>query len=115
MSSSDSWAQRKNLSTASVHIQTKNFAINLKLLLTYYEPTRYIKYTTFEPNSVLNTDEVGQIEKAKCGDVINGLPPIKIHCPVLAKKTIHATSWNYSRENDNIIYGVKAPKICCEK
>ena len=43
-------------------------------------------------------------------EALDGLPPVKVHCSLLAEEAIHAALWDYSRKNDIIIEGLKEPK-----
>ena len=43
-------------------------------------------------------------------DALDGLPPAKIHCSLLAEEAIHAAVWDYATKNNITIEGLKPPK-----
>ena len=47
--------------------------------------------------------------KAVC-EALDGLPPIKVHCSLLAEEAIHAALWDYAEKNNIVIEGLKRPK-----
>ena len=47
--------------------------------------------------------------KAVC-EALDGLPPVKVHCSVLAEEAIHAALWDYAQKNGISIEGLKKPK-----
>ena len=46
-------------------------------------------------------------------DQLGGLPPIKIHCSVLAEKAIHEAIWDYSKKTGIVVEGLKKIGECC--
>ncbi len=42
-------------------------------------------------------------------EALGGLPPVKVHCSLLAEEAIHAALWDYSQKNKVVIDGLKAP------
>ena len=42
-------------------------------------------------------------------DALDGLPPVKVHCSLLAEEAIHAALWDYAQRNNIIIEGLKKP------
>lgn len=42
-------------------------------------------------------------------EALDGLPPIKIHCSLLAEQAIHAALWDYAEKNDMKIEGLEPP------
>ena len=40
-------------------------------------------------------------------EALDGLPPVKIHCSLLAEEAIHAALWDYAKKNDIVIEGLK--------
>jgi len=42
-------------------------------------------------------------------EALDGLPPIKIHCSLLAEEAIHAALWDYAEKNGIEIEGLKPP------
>ena len=43
-------------------------------------------------------------------DALDGLPPVKVHCSLLAEEAIHAALWDYSQKNNVKIEKLKEPK-----
>ncbi|MBQ8327980.1 MAG: Fe-S cluster assembly scaffold protein NifU [Lachnospiraceae bacterium] len=46
--------------------------------------------------------------KAVC-EALDGLPPVKVHCSLLAEEAIHAALWDYAAKNNVVIEGLKKP------
>lgn len=46
--------------------------------------------------------------KAVC-DALDGLPPVKVHCSLLAEEAIHAALWDYAEKNGIVIEGLEKP------
>ena len=42
-------------------------------------------------------------------EALDGLPPVKIHCSLLAEEAIHAALWDYGQKNNITIEGLKPP------
>lgn len=42
-------------------------------------------------------------------EALDGLPPVKIHCSLLAEEAIHAALWDYSQKNNITIEGLECP------
>lgn len=43
-------------------------------------------------------------------EALDGLPPVKVHCSLLAEEAIHAALWDYAEKNHIMIEGLKKPK-----
>lgn len=43
-------------------------------------------------------------------EALDGLPPVKVHCSLLAEEAIHAALWDYAEKNHIEIEGLKKPK-----
>ena len=43
-------------------------------------------------------------------EALDGLPPVKIHCSLLAEESIHAALWDYLQKHNIEIPGLKEPK-----
>ena len=43
-------------------------------------------------------------------EALDGLPPVKVHCSLLAEEAIHAALWDYAEKNKLVIDGLKKPK-----
>lgn len=42
-------------------------------------------------------------------EALDGLPPIKVHCSLLAEEAIHAALWDYAQKNNIEIEGLEKP------
>ena len=42
-------------------------------------------------------------------EALDGLPPVKVHCSLLAEEAIHAALWDYAEKNGLKIEGLKPP------
>lgn len=42
-------------------------------------------------------------------EALDGLPPVKVHCSLLAEEAIHAALWDYARKSGIVIEGLKPP------
>lgn len=43
-------------------------------------------------------------------EALDGLPPVKIHCSLLAEEAIHAALWDYAQKHGIEIDGLEKPK-----
>ena len=42
-------------------------------------------------------------------EALDGLPPVKVHCSLLAEEAIHAALWDYAERKGIVIEGLKKP------
>lgn len=42
-------------------------------------------------------------------EALDGLPPVKVHCSLLAEEAIHAALWDYAQKNNIKIEGLEPP------
>lgn len=42
-------------------------------------------------------------------EALDGLPPAKVHCSLLAEEAIHAALWDYANRHGIVIEGLKEP------
>ena len=42
-------------------------------------------------------------------EALDGLPPVKVHCSLLAEEAIHAALWDYAEKHGIVIEGLKKP------
>ena len=42
-------------------------------------------------------------------EALDGLPPVKVHCSLLAEEAIHAALWDYAEKNNIKIEGLQKP------
>ena len=54
--------------------------------------------------------EAMEITNQAVCEALDGLPPVKIHCSLLAEEAIHAALWDYANKNGIKIDGLKKPK-----
>ena len=43
-------------------------------------------------------------------EALDGLPPVKVHCSLLAEEAIHAALWDYAKKHNITIEGLEEPK-----
>ncbi len=43
-------------------------------------------------------------------EALDGLPPVKVHCSVLAEEALQAALWDYAKKNNLEIEGLEEPK-----
>ena len=43
-------------------------------------------------------------------EALDGLPPVKVHCSLLAEEAIHAALWDYAERKGIVIEGLEKPK-----
>ena len=54
-------------------------------------------------------EEALQITNKAVMEALDGLPPVKVHCSLLAEEAIHAALWDYAQKNHIVIEGLKPP------
>ncbi len=54
--------------------------------------------------------EALQITNKAVMEALDGLPPVKVHCSLLAEEAIHAALWDYAVKNNLKIEGLVQPK-----
>lgn len=54
--------------------------------------------------------EALQITNKAVMEALDGLPPVKVHCSLLAEEAIHAALWDYAQKNGMVIEGLEKPK-----
>ncbi len=58
----------------------------------------------------LTVEEALKVTNKAVMDALDGLPPVKVHCSLLAEEAIHAALWDYAEKNNMKIEGLKKPK-----
>lgn len=53
--------------------------------------------------------EAMQVTNRAVMDALDGLPPAKVHCSLLAEEAIHAALWDYAEKKGIVIEGLKEP------
>lgn len=54
--------------------------------------------------------EAMQVTNKAVMEALDGLPPVKVHCSLLAEEAIHAALWDYAEKNGIMIEGLERPK-----
>ncbi len=55
-------------------------------------------------------EEALQVTNKAVMEALDGLPPIKVHCSLLAEEAIHAALWDYAQKKGIVIEGLAKPK-----
>jgi len=55
-------------------------------------------------------EEALQVTNKAVVEALDGLPPVKVHCSLLAEEAIHAALWDYATKKGITIEGLKRPK-----
>ena len=55
-------------------------------------------------------EEAMQITNKAVMEALDGLPPVKVHCSLLAEEAIHAALWNYAEKHGIVVEGLDKPK-----
>ena len=62
-----------------------------------------VKFKTFGCGAAVATSKAVM-------EALDGLPPVKVHCSLLAEEAIHAALWDYAEKNGIKIEGLEKPK-----
>lgn len=54
-------------------------------------------------------EEALLITNKSVAEALDGLPPVKMHCSLLAEESLHAALWDYAQKNNITIDGLKPP------
>ena len=54
-------------------------------------------------------EEALKITNKSVAEALDGLPPVKMHCSLLAEESLHAALWDYAQKNNITIEGLKPP------
>jgi nitrogen fixation NifU-like protein len=84
---------------------------------------REVKFKTFGCGAAVATSSMAtelvkgktvqealQITNKAVMEALDGLPPVKIHCSLLAEEAIHAALWDYAEKKGIKIEGLEKPK-----
>ncbi len=55
-------------------------------------------------------EEAMKVTNKAVMEALDGLPPVKVHCSLLAEEAIHAALWDYAEKNGITIEGLEKPK-----
>ena len=83
----------------------------------------YFKFKTFGCGAAVATssmatemvmgktiEEAMEVTNKAVMEALDGLPPVKVHCSLLAEEAIHAALWDYAQKHHIEIKGLKKPK-----
>ena len=54
-------------------------------------------------------EEAMQVTNKAVMEALDGLPPVKVHCSLLAEEAIHAALWDYAQKHGITIEGLERP------
>ncbi len=54
--------------------------------------------------------EALQVTNKAVMEALDGLPPAKVHCSLLAEEAIHSALWDYAEKHGIVIEGLEKPK-----
>ena len=54
-------------------------------------------------------EEALKITNKAVMEALDGLPPVKVHCSLLAEEAIHSALWDYAEKNGIVIEGLEKP------
>jgi nitrogen fixation NifU-like protein len=57
-----------------------------------------------------NIQQALEVTNEAVCEALDGLPPVKVHCSLLAEEAIHAALWDYAEKNGIKIEGLEKPK-----
>ncbi|BBF43061.1 iron-sulfur cluster assembly scaffold protein IscU/NifU-like [Lachnospiraceae bacterium KM106-2] len=57
----------------------------------------------------LTVEEALKVTNKAVMDALDGLPPVKVHCSLLAEEAIHAALWDYAEKHNMKIEGLQKP------
>ena len=57
-----------------------------------------------------SVDDALKLTNKAVMEALDGLPPVKVHCSLLAEEAIHAALWDYAEKHDIKIEGLEKPK-----
>ena len=58
-----------------------------------------------------NIQEAMQVTNKAVMEALDGLPPVKVHCSLLAEEAIHAALWDYAEKNGIKIEGLEKAEV----
>ena len=54
-------------------------------------------------------EEAWELSNKAVAEALDGLPPVKVHCSLLAEEAIHAALWDYAEKHNITIEGLEKP------
>ena len=87
-----------------------------------YQVVRDAKFKTFGCGAAIATSSMAtemiigktiqealEVTNKAVMEALGGLPPVKVHCSLLAEQAVHAALWDYAQKNNITIEGLKPP------
>ena len=76
------------------------------------EPTTTVATSSMATEMVKGKtiQEAMEVTNKAVMEALDGLPPVKVHCSLLAEEAIHAALWDYAEKNGIKIEGLEKPK-----
>ena len=74
---------------------------------------RDCKFKTFGCGAAVKgktIEEAMKLTNKAVMEALDGLPPVKVHCSLLAEEAVHAALWDYAQKHHIEIEGLKKPK-----
>ena len=81
-----------------------------------------VKFNTFGCGSAIATSSMAtemiigktiqealEVTNKAVMEALGGLPPVKVHCSLLAEQAVHAALWDYAQKHGIVIEGLKPP------
>lgn len=56
-----------------------------------------------------NIQQALEVTNKAVMEALDGLPPVKVHCSLLAEEAIHAALWDYAEKHGVVIEGLEKP------
>ena len=72
--------------------------------------TELVKGKTVQEAMAVTNKAVMEVTNKAVMEALDGLPPVKVHCSLLAEEAIHAALWDYAQKNGITIEGLEKPK-----
>ena len=71
-----------------------------------------VKFKTFGCGAAVATSSMAteMVTNKAVMEALDGLPPVKVHCSLLAEEAIHAALWDYAEKHGIKIEGLEKPK-----
>ena len=87
----------------------------MRIYLDIDEDTKIIKdckFKTFGCGAAVATSSMATelVAGKTVQEALDGLPPVKVHCSLLAEEAVHAALWDYAEKNHIVIEGLDKPK-----
>ena len=55
-------------------------------------------------------EEAMELTNKAVAEALDGLPPVKVHCSLLAEEAVHAALWDYTQKKGIVLEGLKEPR-----